>query len=116
MIELDVIEAYNARQTVDLNNIKKMTASQLDRVKTWGSSAENLLKNKDLAMFIHQYKFELCDALVDITTHAPEDNARRISISNQIAGIDGFIATLKRAVYFKNRVVTQQSQTEEPNS
>jgi hypothetical protein len=109
MIDPEVIEAFNTRQTVDLNNIKTMKPAQLDRVKSVGSSAENLLTNKDLAMFIHQYKFELCDLAASITGHKEEDNALRISVANQIAGIDGFITTLKRAVYFKNRVVTMQS-------
>ena len=118
MIDASTIEAFNARQTVDLNNVKKMTPAEQDRVKSWGSSAENLMKNKDLAMFIHQFKFELCDALAEIKTHTPEDNALRISLANQISGIDNFIASLKRAVYYKNRVVTQQqaSLDAEPNA
>ena len=32
MIDPSVVEAYNARQTVDLNNIKKMTPGEQDRV------------------------------------------------------------------------------------
>lgn len=109
MINPEVIEAFNTRQTVNLNNIKTMTPSQQDRVKTWGSQAETLLKNRDLAQFIHQYKFELCDAMTDIKTHTPDDNALRIALTNQIAGIDSFVATLQRAVYYKNRVVSLQT-------
>jgi hypothetical protein len=115
MIDPLTIEAYNSRQTVDLNSIKKMKPAELDRVKTHGSNAENLLKNKDLALFIHQYKFELCDILTELTQHRPEDDAMRVAIANQIRGIDGFITTLKRAVYFKNKVVTQQQSAAEPN-
>ena len=115
MIENDAIEAFNNRLTVDPNSIKKMTPSQLDRVKTLGSQAENLLKNKDFAYFIHTYKFECLDVLSEINTHSQDDNAARIAISNQIAGIDGFIKSLKRAVYYKNRVVTSQNaSSEEP--
>jgi len=109
MIEDSAIEAFNKRLTVDLNNIKKMTPAQLDRVKEMGSQAENLLKNKDFAFFIHSFKFECVDVLTEIGTHTVEDNAQRVAISNQLAGIDGFIKSLKRAVYFRNRVVSQQT-------
>ena len=109
MLTQDTIEAFNGRLTVDLNTIKNMGPSELDRVKAHGSTAEALMKNRDLALFMHQYKFELADALTGIQGHAVEDNNRRIAISNQLAGLDGFIASLKRAVYMKNRVVTQQT-------
>jgi hypothetical protein len=109
MIENDVVEAFNKRLTVDLNNIKKMTPSQLDRVKEMGSQAENLLKNKDFAYFVHTFKFECVDVLTEINSHSEEDNAQRVAISNQLSGIDGFIKSLKRAVYFKNRVVSLQT-------
>jgi hypothetical protein len=110
MINEEVIDAYNNRLTANLNNIKTMTPAQLDRVKALGTSAENLLKNKDFAMFVHQFKFDRCDALIEIKTHTEDDNRIRVAISNQISGIDEFIAQLQRAVYFKNRVVTQQSE------
>jgi len=109
MIQADTVEAFNKRLTVDLNNIKKMTPSQLDAVKTYGSQAEALLKNKDLALFIHHFKFEVADALSATAGHSPDDNARRVALSNELRGIDQFIATLQRAVYMKNKVVTQQT-------
>ena len=108
MIDKEVIDAFNARPRVDLNNIKKMTPSELDKVKTWGSTAESLLKNRDFAMFVHQFKFEMIDVLAEVRTHTTDDNATRIALSNQLAGIDGFVSMLKRAVYFKDRVVSQQ--------
>lgn len=110
MIEQQTIDAYNSRLTVDLNRIKAMTPSQLDQVKAYGSQAESLLKNKDLALMIHHFKFEVTDALASIHGHTQDDNARRIALSNQLAGIDGFVASLQRAVYMKNRVVTQQQE------
>jgi len=118
MLDQTIIDAYNAQPRVDLNSIKTMRPEQLDRVKTWGTSAENLLMNRDLGLFINQFKFELTDALLDIKTHTMEDNALRISIANQLSGIDNFISFLKRAVYFKNRVVTMQNQPDpaEPNA
>jgi len=110
MITDEAVDAFNSRLTVNLNNIKTMKPSQLDQVKTLGSNAEALLKNKDLAMYVHQFKFELADALAGITGHADEDNNRRIAYSNQLAGIEGFIQSLHRAVNMKNRVVTQQTE------
>ena len=110
MLTQDTIDAFNTRLTVDLNTIKTMPTSQLDQVKAHGSEAEALLKNRQLALFIHQYKFELADAIASITGHSQEDNNKRVAISNQLVGVDGFIATLKRAVYMKNKVVTQQSE------
>ena len=109
MITQEAIDAYNNRLTVDLNNIKKMTPSQLDQVKHYGSQAEALLKNKDLALFIHHFKFEVADALANLNGHTTDDNARRIALSNELRGIDQFIATLQRAVYMKNKVVIQQT-------
>lgn len=108
MLKPEAVEAFNARLRVDPNSIKKMTASQLDAVKSWGSKAENLLTNKDLAQFIHEYKFDLADQLADIIGHDEESNARRIAIANKIAGVDDFINVLKRATYYKNQAVSQQ--------
>jgi hypothetical protein len=109
MIDPQTIEAFNSRLTVDLNNIKKMTPAQLDAVRHYGSQAEALLKNRDLALFIHHFKFEVADTMSSISSHTPEDNARRVALSNELRGIDQFIATLQRAVYMKNRAVTPAS-------
>jgi hypothetical protein len=117
MIDNETVEAYNSRPRADLNNIKKMTPAQLDKVKTYGSAAENLLTNKDFALFIHHFKFEVADALANITEHTAEDNAKRVAFSNQLSGIDGFIASLQRAKYYRDRVVTQQQgAAQEPNA
>lgn len=115
MIDQEVIDAFNARPKVDLNSIKKMTPSQLDKVKTWGTQAENLLTNREFAMFVHQFKFEMIDIIGEIRTHTEQDNIARIAMTNQLAGIDSFITMLKRAKYMKDRVVTQQ-RPEEPNA
>jgi hypothetical protein len=109
MINEDVVQAYNNRLTANLNNIKTMTPAQKDRVKGLGTAAENLLKNRDFAQFVHQFKFDRCDALADIKTHTEVDNAGRIAISNQIAGVDEFVALLQRAVFFKNRVIQHET-------
>ena len=115
MITQETVEAFNNRLTVDLNSIKKMTPSQLDRVKQQGSQAEALLSNRDFAQFVHQFKFERVDVLNEITGHTEDDNRARVAISQQLAGVDEFVKSLKRAVYFKNRVVTQQT-IEEPDT
>ena len=109
MLTQDTIDAFNTRLTVNLNNIKSMTASELDRVKAHGSTAEALLKNRDLALFVHQWKFEVLDQLTAVSGHTADDNARRIALSNQLAGIESFVASLQRALYMKNRVVTLQA-------
>ena len=110
MLTQDAIDAFNSRLTVNLNNIKSMTASELDRVKAHGSSAEALLKNKDFALFVHQWKFEQLDQLTAITGHTQDDNARRIALTNNLAGMDSFVASLQRAVYMKNKAVTLQQE------
>ncbi|CAB4151819.1 hypothetical protein UFOVP592_38 [uncultured Caudovirales phage] len=104
MIENDTIDFYNSRLTVDMSQPSKLTTSQRDQVRHYGSLAEALLKNKDLAMFVHHFKFSLADDLASIRSHQPDDNARRIAISNELAGIDNFVNSLKRAVYLKNRI------------
>jgi hypothetical protein len=55
-------------------------------------------------MFVHHFKFSLADDLASIRSHQPDDNARRIALSNELAGIDNFVNSLKRAVYLKNRI------------
>jgi hypothetical protein len=109
MLTPETIDAFNSRLTVDLNTIKTMRPAQLDQVKSQGSNAEALLKNRDFALFVHQYKFEILDSITAVTGHKEEDNSRRVALSNQLAGIDGFVAALQRAVHMKNRVVSNQA-------
>lgn len=104
MISEDTVEHYNSKLNVDLNNIKNMTAAQKDRVRHYGSQAEALLKNKDLAMFVHHYKFELADNIASLRGHTSDDNLQRVALCNELVGIDGFVNSLKRAVYWKNRI------------
>ena len=104
MINDDTVEFYNNRLTVDLSNIKKLTPAQQDRVRHYGSQAEALLKSKDLAMFVHHFKFELADALTNIRGHSSDDDKQRVALCNELAGIDSFITSLKRAVYLKSKL------------
>lgn len=104
MISQETVDAYNSRLTMDLSQVTKLTVAQKDQVRHYGSLAENLLKNKDLAMFVHHFKFSIADDLANIRGHGQDDNAQRIALTNQLAGIDSFVNSLKRAVYLKNRV------------
>lgn len=108
MINEDTLEAYNSRLTVDISQPSKLTASQKDQVRNYGSQAETLLKNRELALFVHHFKFSLADELASIRSHAPDDNTRRVALSNELAGIDNFVNSLKRAVYLKNRLGNTQ--------
>ena len=104
MINDDVVDHFNTRLTYDLSQISKLTTAQQDRVRHYGSQAEALIKNRDFAMFVHHFKFSLADELASIRGHQPDDNARRVALSNELAGIDNFVGSLKRAVYLKNRI------------
>jgi hypothetical protein len=104
MINEDSIDFFNSRLTADLSQIKNMTPAQLDRVRHYGSQAEALLKNRDFAMFVHHYKFQLADELASIRGHLQDDNAQRVGLANELAGIDNFVNSLKKAVYIKNRI------------
>ena len=108
MINEDAVEFYNNRLTHDASQLKTMTASQLDRVRHYGSQAESLLKNKELAMFIHHFKFQLADEIAGIRGHSADDNATRVAMANELSGIDNFIVSLKKAVYIKNRIGNTQ--------
>jgi hypothetical protein len=113
-IDDELTAAFNAKPKLDINKIKKMTPGQLDQIKVYGSGAENLLANKDFALFVHHFKFDLADELSAINGHMPEDNCKRVALAHNIAGIDKFISSLQRAVYFKNSAVSlQQAPTEE---
>jgi len=109
MIDDQITDSFNSRIRIDLNNVKKMTPAQLDRVKQYGSAAENLLANREFAQFIHHYKFELLDQLSAVSGHTDETNLQRIAYSNYLAGIDGFIASLQKAKWYKDKVVSQQA-------
>lgn len=113
MISEEAIEAYNTRLTIDASNIKKLTPAQRDTVKNYGSQAEALLKNRDLAQFVHHFKFEVTDALANLTGHSVDDNAARIALANNLAGIEGFVTSLKRAVYHRNRIAAYEQQPEQ---
>lgn len=113
MIDENSIEFYNNRLTVDLANMKKLTPAQADKVRQYGSQAETLLKNRDLAMFVHHWKFELTDILSSIRGHTSDDNAQRIAHSNELAGMDSFINSLKKAVYLKNKLGNVNTGTQE---
>ena len=104
MISEETIQHYNSKLNVNLSELSKLTPSQRDRVMTYGTSAENLLKNKDFAMFVHHFKFDVADALGSIRGHSAEDNCQRVALSNELVGIDNFVNSLKRAVYHKERI------------
>ena len=108
MIEQNSVDFYNSRLTVDWSNTKNLTASQRDRIRQYGSDAQALLTNRQLAMFIHHQKFEIADQIAQIRGHTQDDNARRIALGNELTGIDSFITTLKRAVYLKDRIGNTQ--------
>jgi len=104
MINDDSIDFFNNRLTYDLSQFSKLTTAQQDRVRHYGSQAEALMKNRDFAMFVHHFKFSLADELASIRGHQPDDNARRVALSNELAGIDNFVSSLKKAAYYKNRL------------
>jgi len=104
MINENSIEFYNTRLTVDYTNISKLSPQQKDRIRNYGSQAEALLKNKDLAMFIHHFKFELADNLSGIRGFTADYNQQRVAVSHELGAIDSFVNSLKRAVYLKNKL------------
>lgn len=108
MINEHSIEFYNSRLTLDYTKLKDLSPSQMDSIRHYGSQAEALMKNRDLAMFIHHYKFDIADQIAGIRGHGPEDNQLRIALSNELTGIDNFINTLKRAVYLKSKIGNSQ--------
>ena len=115
MINEDVFEAFNNR-LVSITEMNKLSVQQADRVKTLGSAAENLLKNRDFVLFVRQFQLETMDALNEITSYDESDNAKRIALSNHFNAIDGFINLLKRQVVLKNRVVSLQEKSQNPNT
>jgi len=104
MIDQNSVEFFNNRLTYDLSNMKNLSPQQQDRIRNYGSQAENLLKNRDLAMFVHHFKFQLADELIEISGHTVDDNTKRIALSNELKGIDSFVNSLKKAVYYKNKL------------
>jgi len=109
MIDAETVESFNTRLTVDTTDIKRLTPSQRDTIKHYGSQAEALLKSRNLAMFVHHYKFELADSLTNITGHSDVDNITRIAQANYLSGIDGFVTSLKRAVYQRNKILAWET-------
>lgn len=115
MIENDVFEAFNNR-LVSVTELKKLTPAQLDRVKQLGTAAENLLKNKDFVLFIRQFQLETMDTIVEVTGYTAESINEMAALGNSLKGIDSFINLLKRQVYLKNQVVSQQRSAQDPTN
>ena len=109
MLNDSFVDAFNSRIAVNVNSLKTMTTEQLDRVKGLGNQAEGLLKNRDLALFVHMTRIELLEQQSALRGHTEESNNHRVAISNQLAGLDSFIDTLKTAVSNRNLVVKQQA-------
>jgi len=116
MISDEAFDAYNSRLTVDVSNIDRLTPSQRDTVKHYGSQAEALLKNRDLAMFVHHFKFQVTDAIAGITLHNTDANTERVALANHLSGVDAFVASLKRAVYYKNKITAWEQQPPIPRN
>jgi hypothetical protein len=116
MIETETVESFNTRLTVDTSNMSRLTPSQRDSIKHYGSQAEALLKNRDLAMFVHHYKFEITDTLTNITGHTDQDNQTRVALANHLTGIDGFVTSLKRAIYQRNKITKFEQQPDTNNT
>lgn len=108
IVDDELTAAFNAKPRIDINKIKTMSPSQLDAIKVYGSGAENLLANKDFALFVHHFKFDLADELSGINGHTTEDNCKRVALAHNISGIDKFVASLQRAAYYKNKAVSLQ--------
>ena len=102
MITDEAIVAFNSR-LVDLSKLEKFTPHQRDKVKLTGNKAKSLLNNPDFAMFVYQYKFQLCDALSDIKGYTEESINQRLAIGHQIAGIQGFVDSLHSMTYYGNK-------------
>jgi len=116
MIDTDIFEAFTNR-LVSITELRKLSPSQLDRVKQLGSAAENLLTNKDFVLFIRQFQLENIDAMTEIISYTADDNAKRVALTNHFNAINEFINLLKRQVVLKNRVVSDQNKvTENPNT
>ena len=116
MIEQDIVDAFNNKLMANVNDIKKMTTSQLDRIKSTGSAAENMLKNRDFILFVRQFQLETMDALTEIRGHTEIDNNQRVALTQQLVGIENFITVLKRARNMKDRAVTEQLKSEQPDT
>ena len=103
------------RESSDLfsRNIREVRSRADSAMNNHIGAVRNVLR-EELAYMIEigytpKHK-EVADALSAINGYTEEDNHRRVALSNQLRGIDQFIATLQRAVYMKNRVVTQQQE------
>ena len=77
-----------------------------------GTQAENLLLNKDLGLFIHHFKFSIIDQITSISGYSEDDNQKRIALSNELAGIDNFVNSLKKAVYLKKKIGNSEIEPE----
>jgi len=99
------------KKSIDTNNIAKLSASEQDKIKVRGSLAENLINNVDLQTFVIDYKKTLYKELTAIQGYTNEHDAKRLAITQQIVGIEGFVDYLAKQVDNKNKVVNLQGPT-----
>jgi hypothetical protein len=57
----------------------------------------------------------LADTQSELTAHTAEANSERVAIANQLTGINGFVNSLKRAVYYKNKIVAWEQSPQTKN-
>jgi hypothetical protein len=89
--------------------ISKLSPSEQDKVKQTGSKAENMLNNTELLSFIQVYKYNLVKELTALNGFSEEQNSKRLGITQQIVGVEGFVDYLAKQVERKNKVVTLQN-------
>lgn len=94
------------------DNLGKLSASQLDQVKVKGSQAEQLLNNPDFDTFLNWYRFNLFNDLSNVQGYGELENNKRIALSHNLSGIDGFVEYLNKLVKRKNEVVLYQNKKE----
>jgi hypothetical protein len=86
-----------------MNKLDKFSAHQRQKVKSAGEQARLLLANPDFAKFIYQYKFELLDGMDAVQGYTEVEDNRRLALTHQVAGIQGFVDMLHRVVHYGSK-------------
>lgn len=91
-----------------IGNLKSKSISELDSMIKDSEYAEQLLSDKNFGRFMRDVELDLTKELISVAGHTDTDNNKRISLTNQLVGINKLVEKLQRAAKAKKTAVNER--------